>query len=153
MEKFDLSKLKRRQPDMKNISAPRFKFPGWVLINEYWEVIPEDRFGYAKPGTTAITLPRDPRWATLTIKRNLSGWHLVSGCLQEGIDHTVWVTDGDFQTIVTAAENYVLQAISRQDHHVLRRGSDDREWRNFAEFSGYLDELMLIWRKTSNEEN
>ena len=150
MEKFDLSKLKRRQPDMKNISAPRFKFPGWVLINEMQKVIPEDRFGYAKPGTLAITLPRSPSFATLTIKHDTAGWYLESACLQR-CRHTVWVTDGDFQTIVNAAENYILRAVSRQDYSVIR--PEDRELRNFGAFVHQIETLMAIWRKTSNEEN
>lgn len=152
MEQFDLSKLKRRQPDMKSISAPRFKFPGWKLVDaKTWEVIPESKFGEADPDTIWITLPRNPRWATLTIKHGVEGWYLEAGCLHYG-RHTVWVTDGDFQTIVNAAENYILRAVSRNDYHVIRNGSDDREFRNFAIFASYVDKLMSIWRETANED-
>lgn len=147
---LDLSKLTRRKPDMKNVTAPRFKFPGWRLVTSSGMVIPEDEFANNKPHDIAIELPRNPSHATLVLKPDASGdvWYIEARCLQRYEQHVFCNVGDDFETVVKAAENFILQAVSRQDYRVIR--PRDPELRNFNAFVADLDELMLIWRSDKN---
>lgn len=142
---LDLSKLTRRKPDMKNVTAPRFKFPGWRLVTSSGMVIPEEEFANNKPQDIAIELPRNPSHATLTLKFDGDCcWCIEARCLQRHWQHVFCNVGGDFETVVKAAENFILQAVSRQDYRVIR--PRDPEIRNFNAFVADLDELMGIWR-------
>lgn len=145
---FDLSKLTRRKPDMKNVAAPRFKFPGWRLVTSSGMVIPEEEFVNNKPQDIAIELPRNPSHATLTLKCDGDCWCVKARCLQRYEQHVFCNVGGDFETTVKAAENFILQAVSRQDYRVIR--PRDPEIRNFNAFIADLDELMGIWRSDKN---
>lgn len=147
---FDLSKLKRRQPDMKNIKKPRFLFPGWELRYKDNLVVtlpPQESEFTKNSDKLCIVLPRENGYELrIQWDHGEPGWVLSGPKVNKDRNLVVWVIkSASYEEIIRATEAAIMRAFSEggsRDLGILI--PFDGHWKNFQP---YAEECLAQWRK------
>lgn len=147
-QQFDLSKLKRRQPNMK-IEIPVFKFGGWKLM--WLDGTAVDRHVDQLAGNHdkySILLPRldgyavSIRWRNKQERWEDDGWYISGNRIPNEV---VWFRkDTTFTEVVKAAEAVMIRMVAGLDLKVP--DSERFTVTNNYEREQYAQKCMSIWR-------
>jgi hypothetical protein len=153
---FDLSKLQRRKPDMRNIAQPRFLFPGWKLcwlraslLNELKEQ--DFNNGNIDRKDVVIKLPRSDKYElnlTWSDDPKNRGWVLTGPRIGKhwGKDLVVWEQrDVTFEDLVRGTEAYIMRCISNdRTGELLLANQDSRGYT-------YVSTTLAAWRSQESD--
>jgi hypothetical protein len=137
---IDMSRLKRRTPDLTTVVKPRFLFPGWVIKDDNGSVVSEvdwSRLTSAvlirKVNTIKISWDTDGRPAWVLTGRTIThNW----GCRHE----VLFTSDASFEDVVKATEQYLMIAHENYDTDLFRVKSETTPVKYL------IDEIVNEWR-------
>jgi hypothetical protein len=132
---IDMSRLKRRAPDLKNVGKPRFLFPGWSIKNPDGTLGTETNWDRS----SVAVLTRTHTTLNIFWDHDHLAWALRGPAMRKGVRHDVlFISDAAFEDAVKAAEQYLLLAHEKYESVV-----DVPSGRTTVQ---YFDACMDEWR-------